>query len=220
MALFPTCGGRAFFMKEKSMSIAGYVWFDAEFSSLDLEKAVLLQVAAVATDVHLKPLTDDLGPLEMVIQLDPGVKVSPWVKEHLSGLITRCSEVSAVSLEEADARLSEWLQTYFSSCAMPIHERPLLGGNSVHNDWLMVRRHLPKFHGGLNYRLLDVSSFKTVWEAWGEGSSFDKERLDELNHYFPGGGINALAPHDALFDIQASIAELAYYREKLGFDSI
>jgi oligoribonuclease (3'-5' exoribonuclease) len=29
-----------------------------------------------------------------------------------------------------------------------------------------------------------------------------------------------LAPHDALFDIQASIAELAYYREKLGFDSI
>ena len=54
----------------------------------------------------------------------------------------------------------------------------------------------------------------------GESSSFDKEQLDELNRYFPGGGIDALAPHDALFDIQASIAELAYYREKLGFDSI
>ena len=150
------------------MAIAGYVWFDAEFSSLELEQAALLQVAAVATDAHLKPLTDDLGPLEMAIQLDPGVEVSPWVKEHLSGLITRCGEVSAVSLEEADARLSDWLQTHFGSCSKPIHERPLLAGNSVHNDWLMVRRHLPKFHGGLHYRLLDVSSFKTVWEAWGE----------------------------------------------------
>ena len=62
------------------MAIAGYVWFDAEFSSLELEQAALLQVAAVATDAHLMPLTDDLGPLEMAIQLDPGVEVSPWVK--------------------------------------------------------------------------------------------------------------------------------------------
>ena len=195
------------------MAIAGYVWFDAEFSSLELEQAVLLQVAAMATDAHLKPLTNDLGPLEMAIQLDPSVEVSPWVKEHLTGLITRCGEGSAVSLEEADARLSEWLQTQFGSCSKPIHERPLLAGNSVHNDWLMVRRHLPKFHRELHYRLLDVSSFKTVWEAWGEGSSFDKEQLDELNRYFPAGEIDALAPHDALFDIQASIAEMAYYRE-------
>ena len=202
------------------MAIAGYVWFDAEFSSLELEQAALLQVAIVATDINLKPLKDDLDSLEMVIQLDPSVEVSPWVKEHLSGLIRRCSEVSAVSLEEADIRLSEWLQTHFGSCSKPIHERPLLAGNSVHNDWLMVRRHLPKFHRGLHYRLLDVSSFKTVWEAWGEGSSFDKDQLDELNRYFPGGGIDTLAHHDAMFDIQASIAELAYYREKLGFDSI
>ena len=202
------------------MAIAGYVWFDAEFSSLELEQAVLLQVAAMVTDAHLKPLTNDLGPLEMAIQLDPGVEVSPWVEEHLTGLITRCGEGSAVSLEEADARLSEWLQTQFGSCSKPIHERPLLAGNSVHNDWLMVRRHLPKFHRELHYRLLDVSSFKTVWEAWGEGSSFDKEQLDELNRYFPAGEIDALAPHDALFDIQASIAEMAYYREKLRFDSI
>ena len=202
------------------MAIAGYVWFDAEFSSLELEQAVLLQVAAMVTDAHLKPLTNDLGPLEMAIQLDPGVEVSPWVKEHLTGLITRCGEGSAVSLEEADARLSEWLQTQFGSCSKPIQERPLLAGNSVHNDWLMVRRHLPKFHRELHYRLLDVSSFKTVWEAWGEGSSFDKEQLDELNRYFPAGEIDALAPHDALFDIQASIAEMAYYREKLRFDSI
>ena len=202
------------------MAIAGYVWFDAEFSSLELEEAVLLQVAAVATDAQLRPLASDLGPLEMAIQLDSSVVVSPWVKEHLSGLIARCGEANAVSLSEADERLSVWLEAHFGMISESIHERPLLAGNSVHNDWLMVRRHLPKFHGGLHYRLLDVSSFKTVWESWGDTSSFNKERLDELNRYLPGGGLNRLAPHDALFDIQASIAELAYYREKLGFDSI
>ena len=69
------------------MAIAGYVWFDAEFSSLELERAALLQVAAVVTDAQLRPLADDLGPLEMAIQLDPSVEVSPWVKEHLSGLM-------------------------------------------------------------------------------------------------------------------------------------
>ena len=37
---------------------------------------MLLQVAAMATDAHLKPLTNDLGPLEMAIQLDPGVELS------------------------------------------------------------------------------------------------------------------------------------------------
>ena len=47
------------------MAIAGYVWFDAEFSSLELERAALLQVAAVVTDAQLRPLADDLGPLEI-----------------------------------------------------------------------------------------------------------------------------------------------------------
>ena len=202
------------------MAITGYEWFDAEVSSLELERAALLQVAAVVTDAQLRPLADDLGPLEMAIQLDPSVEVSPWVKEHLSGLISRCGEANAVSVDEADERLSEWLQAHFGMISESVHERPLLAGNSVHNDWLMVRRHLPKFHGGLHYRLLDVSSFKTVWEAWGDTSAFDKEQLDELNRYLPGGGMNRITPHDALFDIQASIAELAYYREKLGFDSI
>jgi oligoribonuclease (3'-5' exoribonuclease) len=40
-----------------------------------------------------------------------------------------------------------------------------------------------------------------------------------LNQYFSGGGIDAANAHDALFDIKASIAELAFYRSHLRLRS-
>jgi len=198
------------------MSRSGYVWFDAEFSSLELESAVLLQVAALATDSMLHPLGEGEA-LELAIHLPAQEEVSPWVREHLGELVERCRSEGAVSLESADAALVAWMERQFGTREEDVQLRPILAGNSVHNDWLMVRRHLPRFHEGLHYRLLDVSSFKSVWQAWGDGVAFDKEQLDLLNTYFPGGGITCLKAHDALFDIQASIAELAYYKEKLGF---
>lgn len=198
------------------MLSSGYVWFDAEFSSLELESAVLLQVAALATDSMLRPLGDGEA-LELAIELPAEAEVSSWVREHLGALVERCRSEEAVAVEEADAALVAWMERQFGKPDENIQLRPILAGNSVHNDWLMVRRHLPRFHAGLHYRLLDVSSFKSVWQAWGDGSTFDKEQLELLNTYFPGGGIASLKAHDALFDIQASIAELAYYKERLGF---
>ena len=38
-----------------------------------------------------------------------------------------------------------------------------------------------------------------------------------LERYGIEPSVDALKPHDALFDIQASIAELAYYRHKMGW---
>tara|TARA_A100001015_G_scaffold316149_2_gene429710 strand:+ start:798 stop:1397 length:600 start_codon:yes stop_codon:yes gene_type:complete len=198
------------------MSKLGYVWFDSEFSSLELESAVLLQVAALATDEMLRPVGEG-EPFEVAIRLDADERVSPWVCEHLGELVDRCRGEEAVALAAADEALLAWLKRQFGVPHEQVQQRPILAGNSVHNDWLMVRRHLPRFHGGLHYRLLDVSSFKSVWQAWGDGAAFDKEQLDMLNAYFPGGEIACLRAHDALFDIQASIAELAYYKEKLGF---
>jgi oligoribonuclease len=94
-------------------------------------------------------------------------------------------------------------------------DRPVLAGNSVHNDWFLMRKFLPGFASRLHYRLLDVSTLKIQWmDAFG-GEPFDKESIDQLNQYFPGGGIDATNAHDALFDIKASIAELAYYRSSL-----
>ena len=49
------------------MSKLGYVWFDSEFSSLELESAVLLQVAALATDEMLRPKACNLPAREISI---------------------------------------------------------------------------------------------------------------------------------------------------------
>lgn len=202
------------------MAVAGYVWFDAEFSSLELDNAVLLQVAAMVTDSHLELLSNHTTSIEIAIKLDEKIIPSKWVSEHLNSLVDRCRGIDAVHIDDADEKLYSWLQLHFPSDIKQMNERPILAGNSIHNDWFMVRKFLPNFNSKLNYRLLDVSSFKTGWEGLGKYESFDKSKLDLLNMYYPGPKIDKLEPHDALFDIKASIAEMAYYYEKLGFNSI
>ena len=68
----------------------------------------------------------------------------------------------------------------------------------------------------INYRLLDVSAFKIGWNNWlKKNEEFDKNNLDLINSYYPGKTIEYLSPHDALFDIKASIAELSYYKKNM-----
>ena len=52
----------------------------------------------------------------------------------------------------------------------------------------------------LHYRMVDVSSLKVLCGLWNPGAAFAKPRG---------------AQHDALFDIEQSIKELAHYRQKL-----
>lgn len=192
-----------------------YVWFDAEFTSLELETARLLQVAVIITDSELKRIHPEEDDLNLCIRLEEGEKVSDWVEEHLSGLVAQCRAEGAVSISEADQKIAALLDKYCSTPCAELSDRPVLAGNSVHNDWFLMRRFLPEFGRRLHYRLLDVSTIKIQWQDWKGGEPFDKERVDALNEYFPGGGIDAANAHDALFDIKASIAELAFYRRNL-----
>ena len=78
-------------MSEKELKkTSAYVWFDAEFTSLELESARLLQVAVILTDHELKRLHPEADDINLNIRLEEGEQVSPWVEENLSGLVTRC----------------------------------------------------------------------------------------------------------------------------------
>ena len=195
---------------------SAYVWFDAEFTSLDLDQAGLLQVAAVITDTTLNRVAPPDADLNLCIRLEEGASVSPWVAENLPGLVEKCRSDEAVSVEEADRRLAALLDRYCETPCEAMDQRPVLAGNSVHNDWLLMRRLLPAFGSRLHYRLLDVSTIKIQWQDWIGGQPFDKENAELLNQYFPSGGITAANAHDALFDVKASIAELAFYRSRLS----
>ncbi len=200
---------------QEQKKTSAYVWFDAEFTSLDLDNANLLQVAAIVTDTDLKRIAPPEADLNCYIRLEEGEPVSPWVAENLSGLVEQCRSAEAVTLAEADHQLAALLDRY---CGTPCDEmalRPVLAGNSVHNDWHLMRRLLPEFGRRMHYRLLDVSTLKIQWQDWIGGAPFDKGSVALLNEYFPGGGIAEANAHDALFDIKASIAELAFYRSRL-----
>lgn len=195
---------------------SAYVWFDAEFTSLELDQARLLQVAVIITDCDLNRIHSPESDLNLCIRLEEGEEVSPWVAENLPGLVAKCLGDEAVSLEEADQQIAAMLDEYCATPCAEISGRPILAGNSVHNDWFLMRRFLPMFGSRLHYRLLDVSAIKIQWQDWASQPPFDKESVDQLNQYFPGGGISAANAHDALFDIKASIAELSFYRSSLA----
>lgn len=189
-----------------------YVWFDAEFTSLELDEARLLQVAVILTDPDLNRLHPPEADLNLCVRLEEGEEVSPWVAENLSGLVEQCRSAESVSIEEADRQIAALLDQYCATPSEQMADRPILAGNSVHNDWFLMRRFLPLFGSRLHYRLLDVSTLKIQWQDCMGQEPFDKENVEQLNRYFPGGGIDAVNAHDALFDIKASIAELAFYR--------
>lgn len=203
-------------MSDAISKTAAYAWFDAEFTSLELEQARLLQVAVILTDTNLQRIAPSEADLNLCIRLEEGESVSPWVAENLSGLVDECRSEKAVSIHEADQQIAALIDQYCPNPTGEMSGRPILAGNSVHNDWFLMRRFLPEFGARLHYRLLDVSTVKIQWSDWAKQAAFDKENVELLNQYFPGGGIGSANAHDALFDIKASIAELAYYRSKLG----
>jgi len=202
-------------MAEEVKKTSAYIWFDAEFTSLDLENARLLQVAVIITDTNLNRLHPESADLNLCIKLEEGEQVSEWVEENLSALVAQCRSGDAVTVEEADEKIAAMLDEYAGTPFDSISDRPVLAGNSVHNDWALMRRLLPMFGSRLHYRLLDVSTIKIQWMDLKGEAVFDKDSVEALNTYFPAAGIDAANAHDALFDIKASIAELGFYRKNL-----
>lgn len=203
--------------EERTLSPA-YLWFDSEFTSLDPDQGRLLQVALVVTDTELRRLTPPAQDVNLYIKLALDTPVSDWVTEHLPELVARCRSEQAVSIEEADRRLTERVDAAVGSLAADIKRRAVMAGNTVHMDLTLVRKFLPEFARRLHYRLLDVSAVKVLWNDWGTGPLFEKEDPACVARYLPEGvTLPAAKTHDAYYDIHASLAELNYYRQRMGW---
>jgi oligoribonuclease len=193
-----------------------YIWLDTEFSGLDLDHACLLQVAALITDADLKRVLPPGQDPVFYVKLENEHDLSPWVREHLPDLIARCRSSEALGVAEIDVRLTEWVTAALGGALGIKQERPILAGNSIHADWFLVRKFLPRFAACLHYRLLDVTTLKLLWQDSGLGEAFDKDNPALVQHYSPMGAADLKGKlHDAAYDIHASIAELNFYRQKL-----
>ncbi|NOU36339.1 MAG: hypothetical protein HOO88_06180 [Kiritimatiellaceae bacterium] len=192
-----------------------YVWFDTEFTSLELDEAQLLQVAVMLTDKDLKRITPPEEDLNFHVRLSETVPLSPWVEKNLPELVKKCRSNAAVPVEEIDSKLTAFVDRWCGTPTKTIQKRPLMAGNSVHTDWILARKFLPVFTSRLHYRLLDVSALKIQWLDLTEGEEFQKDDLKTVKKYFPEADLRRLRQHDAYFDIVASAAELAYYRSHM-----
>jgi oligoribonuclease len=193
-----------------------YCWFDTEYSGLELDDAVLLQVALVITDAQCRRLAPPEEDLNLFVRLPDGKMVSPWIEENVPDLLLSCRGPDALSVAEVDARLAEYVSRTVTVPGGEAKRKPILAGNSIHCDWFLARKFLPRFLSLLHYRHLDVTALKLQWQDWFKGEEFPKEKPDVLAEYFPEAVLPATDKrHDAYYDAQASIAELNYYRKHL-----
>jgi oligoribonuclease len=193
-----------------------YIWFDTEYSDLELEKAWLLQVSALITDASLRRILSPAHDIKLSIRLPADKQPSQWVEQNLPELVKICRSPEAINVNDADELLAAYVDMAVDRLSPHKGQRPILAGNSIHSDWRLVQRFLPRFLIRLHYRHLDVTAIKIEWTRLHPGSEFDKENPATIQKYFP----EAVLPvsgnrHDAYYDLQASIAELAFYRSRL-----
>lgn len=193
-----------------------YVWFDTEYSSVEVETAVLLQVAALVTDTSLRRVLPQERDVRLIIRPSEGTEFSEWVERNQPGLVKACRSEGAVDVAEADDRLAAYVDGAVGLPAEHGDHRPVLAGNTIHFDWWLIRRFLPHFLSRLHYRQLDVSALNLEWKRLHPDEKFQKENPEIMRTYFPEAALTVSeSRHDAYYDLQASIAELAFYRRHL-----
>ena len=190
------------------------VWFDTEYTSLDLEQARLAQVAMVVTDPQGRRVASPEQDLVTPVRLPAGVPVSDFLARECPALVARCRADETPTVETVDQQLAARLEEILGPVPAQVKHRPVLAGNSIHCDWWLARRFLPRFLARLHYRQLDVSSLKILWVTAGLGPEFKKDDPALLQDYLPGWSAPTQASrHDAWYDVMCSLAELNYYRK-------
>src|SRR3954471_1102300 len=172
------------------------VWLDMEMTGLDPERERIIEVATILTDGQLTEIAT--GPELVIHQSDEILAgMDDWNKSHHggSGLVDRV-KASMISDADAEAQTIAFINQY-----VPAKDRPVLAGNSIHQDRRFIHRYMPALDKRLHYRMVDVSTIKELARRW-----------------FPAL-IAKIPPkketHRALDDIRESIDELRFYKQHL-----
>lgn len=171
-------------------------WMDLEMTGLDHERDVIVEIATLVTDdqLNLVAAGPDLvihQPDDVLARMDAVV-----VEMHTSSGLLDAIRASTVTLEEAGEQTLAFLKAHCPE----VRVTPLCG-NSIGTDRRFLAKYLPAIEDHLHYRSVDVSTIKELARRWYPGLL---ERAPR----------KAVA-HRALDDINESIAELRFYRERL-----
>ena len=170
-------------------------WLDMEMTGLDAQQDKILEAAAVITNEKLEIVEQWHSTIFQTQDVLDGM--NDWCqKQHRkSGLIDRIPD--GISEAELDTKLLELADKHFKK-----NERPILCGNSIWQDRRFVDNCLPQFSNRLHYRMMDVSSWKIIFEA------FFKKKFQKKGS------------HLALDDTLESLEELKFYLQYLDKSAI
>jgi oligoribonuclease len=177
-------------MIDKNAKATKLLWVDLEMTGLEVEKDVIIEIACEVTDFDFKTLAS----YEAVIKHPDSVleDMNSWSKtQHGASGLTERVKNEGRDEKEVIHELVGFIKAQFGN------EPAVLAGNSIHNDRAFIKKWWPEVESVLHYRMLDVSSLKILMQSK-YNVEFKKKEV-----------------HRAFDDIQASIAELQYYLQKL-----
>lgn len=174
---------------DKKVIPSKLLWMDLEMTGLDPVKDVLLEVGVEISDFDFRTLdTYEARILQKQDIVVERMQANIWWREYPANRDDFLAKLSSgKSLSEVEQELIKLVSEHFGN------EPAVLAGNSIYNDRLFIKQHMPSLDLKLHYRMLDVSAFKILMQGK-YGEVFEKD-----------------SNHRAFDDIQASIAELQHY---------
>jgi len=172
------------------------LWIDLEMTGLDPIEDRILEIAAIVTDWKFT----ELATYEAAVKVGPRLvekrmKVGKdfWDKyPHVREALVKQNNEEGRSGRTVENELLAFIDEHFEA-GTPI----ILAGNSIHQDRRFIVNEWKRLDERLHYRMLDVTSWKIVFE----GMFHKKFAKPEA--------------HRALDDIRGSIEELQYYLKRV-----
>lgn len=173
---------------------APLIWVDMEMTGLDPKQDRIIEIAMIITDAQLNFIAQ--SPVVAIFQAPEVLaNMDTWNKatHNKSGLLPRV-QASTVDEDQATTLLLTFLKQHSKAQHSP------MCGNSICQDRRFMYEYMPKLEAYFHYRNIDVSTLKELAKRWNPDIA---------------KGFSKHQKHSALDDIQESIEELKYYREKI-----
>ena len=163
-------------------------------TGLNPEVDTILEIAGIITDSELNEITTHEG-YAIQHQLPALEAMDEWnTKHHSESGLWKSALDSKTTIQQAESDFIEFIKPHFEK------GKAILAGNSIWQDRRFLTKHTPELESWFHYRMIDVSSLKTLQSLWHKS----RKTFEKRNQ------------HRALDDIRESVAELKWYREN-GF---
>lgn len=147
-------------MSEQLCDSSYIAWVDLETTGLDPENEVILEIAVIVTDGHLR--VKRIGPSVVIRCGDWRLRQMDEFVQQMhthNGLWKECVD-TGTTVEDAEKQVLQFLENIAPAGSVP------LGGSTISFDRAFLAKHMPQLHDWFHYRNVDVTSFKEMWKRW------------------------------------------------------